>query len=276
MIKKGISCKSDSMEQRELNELIHVTNSEYSKYESLLMQRDDYEKQARCSLTGYIHEFGEEENQLFAQQIKCIELKKSITICQVCVNLGEPIDQDAMKKMIDKEMKKYKKKLRDMINESKACRKLNYSSRRVVMEVKKMYHNIAKMIHPDINPNTKDIPGINELWNRCVIAYQVNALDEMKDIEVLASKALKDNGFAGQEIEIPDIRKKIKDLKAEITKIITTEPYTYEKILNDPEEGKMRHETIRDSIKEYKDYEKNLNEILADMLADGAVIKMKM
>ena len=38
----------------------------------------------------------------------------------------------------------------------------------------------------------------------------------------------------------------------------------------------MRHETIRDSIKEYKDYEKNLNEILADMLADGAVIKMKM
>ena len=173
-------------------------------------------------------------------------------------------------------MKKYKKKLRDMINESKACRKLNYSSRRVAMEVKKMYHNIAKMIHPDINPNTKDIPGINELWNRCVIAYQVNALDEMKEIEVLASKALKDNGFAGQEIEIPDIRKKINDLKAEITKIITTEPYTYEKILNDPEEGKTRHETISDSIKEYKDYEKNLNEILADMLADGAVIKMKM
>ena len=98
----------------------------------------------------------------------------------------------------------------------------------------------------------------------------------MKEIEVLASKALKDNGFAGQEIEIPDIRKKIKDLKAEITKIITTEPYTYEKILNDPEEGKTRHETISDSIKEYKDYEKNLNEILADMLADGAVIKMKM
>lgn len=258
-----------------MGELVYVKNSEYKKYESLLMQRDDLEKQAQCTLISYIHEFGEEENKLFSKKIKCITLKKSIAFCQVCVNRGETVDQDAMKKSIDKEMKEYRKQLDKMIKDSKACRKLHYSTGQVVSKVRKLYHNIAKMIHPDINPKAKDIKGISELWNRCVAAYHANALDEMKEIEVLASKALKDNGLAGQEIEIPGINGKIEDLKTEIAKIITTEPYIFEKIMKDPDAVKAKHKEIRDEMAEYKDYEKNLNEILSDMLAGGVVIKWK-
>lgn len=255
--------------------LVYVTNDEHGRYEKFLMQRDDYERQAHSRLVCYIHEFGEEENKLFAKQIKCITLKKSIEFCQACVNRGEAVDQDAMKKSVDKEIKDYKKHLRQMIKDSKACRQLKTSTRETVIEVRKIYHNIAKMIHPDINPKTKDIPALRELWDRCVAAYHTNALDEIKEIEVLASKALKDNGLEGQKIEIPDIESRIEKVKVQITKIITTKPYTYDKILKDKSLINAKHEELNNSMADYDDYEKNLNEIMTDMLADGMIIKIK-
>jgi S-adenosylmethionine hydrolase len=48
-----------------------------SEYESLLLKREQYEKEAGVYLTLYIHEFGELITDVYKAKIDCIELKKN-------------------------------------------------------------------------------------------------------------------------------------------------------------------------------------------------------
>jgi len=252
---------------------ITVNNdSEYKRYEELLLKRDQLKKEAGAALTLYVHEFNDLIVDVFRKKIDCIRLKKTIAYCQASVNRGIPVNHGELDAFIQKEMKAYNENLLKMMEMNESCRKLNVFSPATVREVKLTYHRIAKLIHPDINPDTAGNEVLSGLWNRTTEAYEHNDLKEICELEVLVNRALENAGKAIISIKIPDIGEKTAALEREIDEIVSTDPYMYKFILEDPEAIREKREALERELKEYTDYENELKDVLDGILKNGVIV----
>lgn len=257
-----------------VDELLRVESGDYEEYEHLLLERDQYEKEAQIYRQLYIHEFGELISTVFEQKIACIRRKKEISFCQMQLNSGQVINLDEMNELLNREMAAYQEELNRMIEENEACKDLKTSSMHVVMKVKRIYHRLVKLIHPDMNPLTEYTPGLMELWQRIVIAYHGNALKEIQELEVLVHAYLAENGQDEMEILIPDLEERIQEVRSEISEILNTEPYLYKEFLEQPKLDEKRT-TLQAELEQYTDYLSELNEVF-DLLIQNGGMKWRM
>ena len=249
-------------------ELIKIKNASYEWYEELLLKRDHLNREAGSLLIAYTKEFGELMTAVFEQKLACIRQKKAIAYCQSQVNRAASIDLDAMEAFLAKEMEHYYAELKDMMDRNEDARRSKTSSPANVQRAKRLYRKLAKLIHPDINPMTAQIPELSDLWNRIVTAYHANDASELKELEVLVNKAITNLGLEAAEIDIPDIDDRIGKLEKEIDMIMTTEPYTYQELLADPDAIAKKKESLQKELDEYTAYyaelENTLNAILTE------------
>ena len=245
-------------------------NENYHQYEKLLFERDKYKKQAGEYLREYIREFGELLTDVFRKKISCIEKKKMITYCQQRLNKGEAIDAEAMNEYIMNEMEEYNLQLADMMRNNDICRNGKPISRSEVLQIKKIYRRIAKKIHPDIHPGTLDIPILSDLWNMVTDAYDRSDLKSLEELEIQINSVLRELGDDVPDEDVPDIEEKIKALEEEIDKIISTDPYQYKFLLEDEEKVQELKEDLSEELEAYSRYEKQLKEILRQIISGGA------
>ncbi len=257
-------------------EIIKVRNADYALYEELLLRRDQMRKEAHIWQGLYVKEFGDLMMELFERQIACIRKKKLIGYYQAAVNRGKPIDQDEIDRMLREEMENYEKRLQEMIDENEAAKNMSRVSEGQLLEIRKIYHRLAKQLHPDINPKTAEIPELMALWNMAVTAYNSNSLEDMQEVELLVNRALERLGMGITEIDIPDLPAKIKAVEAEIQKIIDTDPYQYKFLLNDKDAVEEKKQDLLDQIANYSEYEDSLDAAIEDLLKDGVKFIWKM
>lgn len=250
-------------------EIVHVANGDYDRYEELLLQRDQLEKEAFGYEQAFIREFGELTVEAFRVKVDCISLKKAIAFCLIARNRGEKPDPAALREYLERQMAAYKKQLGDMIDEHDAAKKGEPISALEVIEIKKIYRRVAKLLHPDISPLTKEHPELAELFRRTIIAYHCNDLKELRDTEALIDKVLRDNGVGGFSVVIPDVAQRILDLESEIERILTTEPYLYGELLADAFRAQAKKDALTKEIAEYKEYCGQLAEQLRTLKGEG-------
>ena len=257
-------------------EIIKIKNADYSRYEELLLTRDQLRKEAGIYHGLYVKEFGDLHLALFEKQISCIQKKKRIGYYQAAINHGGVIDQAEVEALLVKEMQEYQEKLQDMVAENDAARKITEITSVKLLKIKRIYHRLAKQLHPDINPMTAEIPELMELWNAVHTAYNCNSLEDMEEAELLVNEALRRIGMGYREIEIPDLPGKIEALEASIAKIRETDPYQYKFLLEDPEAVKEKRRNLEEQIETYTEYEKELDSVIDGLLTSGVKILWKM
>ena len=257
-------------------EIIKVKNADYSRYEELLLMRDQLRKEARIYHGLYVKEFGELHLALFEKQIACIEKKKRIGYYQRAINHGGVIDQAEIEALLAKEMQEYQQRLQVMMAENDAAKKITEITSVKLLKIKRIYHRLAKQLHPDINPMTAEIPELMKLWNAVVTAYNCNSLEDMEEAELLVNEALARLGMGYNEIEIPDLQKKIEAVKDTIKKIRETDPYQYKYLLEDPQAAEERKRDLEQQIKSYTEYENELDAAIDGILKSGVKILWKM
>ncbi len=123
-----------------------------------------------------------------------------------------------------------------------------------MIEIKKIYRRIVKKIHPDLNSELFKKDEVKELWNRTMLAYQWNQLEELKEIEVLLERFTLD----GSNCFVENIEERLKKLNHEIESILNTNPYQYKFILEDEQEVEELKESYLQEIKEYQKYKCDL------------------
>ena len=252
-----------------MNEMVWTQNVRQDKYVELVKERDKLRKEAFLARQAYIREFGELILKVFQKKIECIRKKKMIAYCQAAINRGEAIDQTALQAYLAKEMKEYQKQLKDMVKENEGAQKTGEVTQAELMKIKKIYHKIAKRIHPDIFPKTQEEPVLMELWNRTVAAYSCNDLETLIECEMLVNKALDEVGIVVEMSDIPDIEEKIAALQEEIRKIRETDPYQYKYLLDDEDAVKEKKESLDDELKSYEAYDEQLEALLAEVMGNG-------
>lgn len=259
-----------------MSEMIWLGNVAYDKYVELIKERDSLKKIAFQMQQEYIRTFGEIILSVFKKKLECIRKKKMIAYCQAAVNRGEAIDQAALQAYLAKEMEAYQEQLAEMIKENENAKETGIRTQAELLKIKKIYHKIAKRIHPDIFPKTNEEPVLMALWNRTVVTYECNDLEGLTECDMLVNKALEELGLDAEISDVPDIEEKIISLQAQIKKIRETDPYQYKYLLEDPEAVEAKKESLMEELRSYEEYDKQLEDMLAGILGNGGVIAWQM
>ena len=249
-------------------ELIKIALGDYPRYEELLLRKDKFEKETLNWYNEYIRVFGKYLIDLFEVKVECIRLKKLISMAQAQINQGFTPDMEKIGSAVAEQMKSYYEELKNMVKEHEASKGATVIPQHKVLKIKKIYREIAKVLHPDINPETSKDPELTDLWNRVVIAYKCNKLEEIEELQVLINAALSGKGIDVSKIVIPNIEEKIKALEEKINEIITTDPYNFKVLLEDAEETEQRIKDLEDEKKEYDKYKKELEGILKELTGE--------
>lgn len=245
------------------NTLIKSVNKDFSKYEELLLRRDNLKKEAANIHLEYIRTFGDLIIESFKLKVECIRKKKMISYCQWHMNHGKTISYSALQDYISKEMESYENDLREIISDVKIAKEATAVSAAEARKIRSIYCQLVKKLHPDLHPDLFNDKTIREYWNRIVVAYTHSMLKDLEELEILVNIYLETNGIDTSGIDIRNIDEKIMAVEAEIEDIISNDPYQYRFILADEEECKSRKNSYENEIKSYREYSVQLDEILA-------------
>ena len=260
-----------------MNEMIKVGNDSYGRYEELLLRRDAVRKEGYAYEIEYHRVFGELIIAVFREQLKCAKKKKAIEFCQAAVNHGRAVEEEGVRMFVDEATGKLHAHLDRMVEDYKSSKETGMVTELDLLRIKKIYHKLVKLIHPEINPKVGDSKELKELWNRIVTAYNNNDLKMLQELEVLTVKAVdRLNDGKPIEIEIPDIERKIADIEEEIRTLIETDPYQYKFLLADSDAVEAKKASLSQELKAFQEYGRHLDGILADYLSSGADIKWLM
>lgn len=252
-------------------DLIKSGDSKYEQYENLLLERDQVSKEAGQIWTVYLQLFGKLISDNYEEKLECIKCKKTIAYYQNALNHGGVVDSAAMEKYLQQEMAEYYSNLRRMLKNNEEAQNAGTSTPYEVERAKTLYRRLAKLIHPDINPETDHSETLQELWQRIMVAYHHNDVKELAELEVLVRKALKELGAEQVKVDIPDIDEKIDAIKDEIENIKNTEPYSLRYLVEDEEAAEKKKAELKDELETYQKYRKELNEVILQMLQSGGL-----
>ena len=253
-------------------DLTRSSDSKYTEYENHLLERDQLAKEADQIWTAYIQLFGHLMTMNYEEKLECIKCKKTLASYQSALNHGGAVDPDAMQRYLDSEMAEYYAHLDRLMRDRQEADSAGRVSPYEVQRSKELYRRLAKLIHPDINPETDRSDVLRELWQRIMIAYHASNVRELSDLEVLVRRALKELGVEGGQAEISDIGVRIEELRAEIDNIRKTEPYSLRYLVEDKVAAAKKMAELRDELEEYKKYRRELNDIIARLLQSGGLI----
>ena len=252
-------------------DLIKSSDPKYTEYENLLLERDQLTKEAGQIWTLYLQLFGKSISDNYEEKLECIRCKKTIAYYQNALNHGGAVDAAAMERFLEQEMAGYYDNLRRMMNDNEAANSAGTSTPYEVERTKTLYRRLAKLIHPDMNPETDRSEELQELWNRILIAYHHNDVKELAELEVLVRKALKELGTGDVQVDIPDIEDKIDDIRAEIDRIAHSEPYTLKYLVENEEAAEKKKAELQEELESYQKYRRELNDIILQMLQSGGL-----
>ena len=252
-------------------ELIKSGDSKYTEYEDLLLERDQLEKEAGQIWTVYLQMFGRLISDCFEEKLACVKCKKTIAYYQHALNHGGAVEPAALEKYLDREMAAYYAELRRMLRENEEADSAGVSTPYEVERSKKLYRRLAKLVHPDMNPETDRSDVLRELWNRIMAAYHRNDVKELIELEVLVRRVLRELGAGGVRAELPDIGERAAAVRAEIEELTHSEPYTLRYLVEDEEAAENKKKELREELESYQRYHRELNAVILGMLQSGGI-----
>ena len=231
---------------------IKIANATLELYRSLILKRDALRKEGADLEDQYIRTFGELLEERYSLFIECIKYKKILSFCLTRINSGLPIYRNELNHYIENTMNSYYVELHDL---SKFLKEKGSTLSEIkIFQIKKLYHKLAMMLHPDLHPNFCNNSEAQELWHKISNAYRNNDYKALKEAEVLAVALLDKQEGTSMEFEVENVEEKIEMLRTEITQIMQEDPYLYKFLLLDEDAIAEKKEELKKDIDEYKNY----------------------
>lgn len=221
--------------------------------------------------TEYMLKLGSLEYKVFEAQCAVMRLKRKIELIQAKKNRQEKVNLTKIDETLDVEFFEYQQKLNEQIdkmNDAIKQSQAEHLSKEDNRELKKLYHEIVKAVHPDINPDVTDAQA--RMFHNAVTAYKNGDLGTLRIIgEMALSHHLPEkhkDAFGQLKEEKVRLDGLINSIKDSIEKIKKGYPYSVKDILGDEKRVEQKRLEYREMLKQYKElveiYNGRINEML--------------
>lgn len=238
----------------------------------LLLERDELEFVTCKNIeVAYYLKFGALEYKAYEAQCTALRLKRKIELIQVRLNRQEKVDLLIVEQTLDTEFADYKKILNekiDKMNEAIEYSNLDELTSQQSKELKKLYRNIVKNLHPDINPNVTSEQL--RLLENAITAYKNGNIATLQMINAMLSDS--DISENTQDVmsalteEKERLESMLLNVRKGIDKIKSSYPYTVKDLVTDSEKGQQYKEKLEGIFNQYeiliKIYKAKLKEML--------------
>lgn len=243
-------------------ELLESLKKLKAGYISILNDLEVMKNWGKVQLSAlYATKIGKYEVELLELKIVIKTLKKKIQWAHQEINSGKYPNFEAIENRASDLMKEAYQE----INEAKSRVAFgkavlsNLGSPEESMELRKIFRNIAKTLHPDINPNLTEEQM--ELWHKFHSAYKNGDLDQLKALEIVYEEQLKDAVTSRKELEVEEIllqtamlKQGILELESQKKELENDFPFNIEDKIRDEDWVAEKQESLSKEIAELKEY----------------------
>jgi hypothetical protein len=241
----------------------------------LITDRDTLISTVKTNLEmEYQLKVGGKQYELFLIRTESLRLKRKMEMLQAILNRQGSCSMQEIDEQLDQEFAEWQKQAEEIYQQIKKAEyfaDLPKLSVKEAVELKKLYRELAKKFHPDVNPHEWD--ERKNFWLRIKDAYQNGDLQEMKTLALLA------NDFQDQNPEIStmdklrddcaDLKKRIQELINQIAHVKSQFPFDIEEQLQDEEWVTKQKEEIDIQIDEWQNtkslYEEKVEELICQI-----------
>ncbi len=236
--------------QKQLEEIERLSTS----LSMVILERDEL-KEVICKNieTRYMMQIGDLEYRCYKAMCEFLRAKRKAELIQKCVNRNEIPDMASVEAQLDKEFEAYRlameerlRKMNDAIERSRG----RYLSEEETAELKKLYRQIVRVLHPDINPDVT--PEQLRLYQKAVETYKDGDLETMRFIHVLVMENRPDVLTMTPNEKIARLNAAIQRVRNEILQIKNSYPYNLSSFLRDKAAVAAKRGELEDSLKNYK------------------------
>lgn len=238
----------------------------------LLLERDELRLVVCKNIeTAYMLALGSIEYKAYELHCKVLRLKRKIDLIQAKKNRQEKVVLSAIEELLDEEFAEYQRQLDEQIN--KMNKALDHSKGRPLTEeetkeIKKIYRNIVKALHPDLHPEVT-LAQI-QLFQNAVQAYENGDIDSLRIISTMvAEPVVPEQSESGMTIlakEKERLTRTLELIREQIAEIKAEYPYTMKELVEAPEKIAEKKAELEKTINELKEayelYSARLKEML--------------
>ena len=208
--------------------------------------------------TKFFIEFGAIEYKLYEAQCLEARLRRKIELIQAKKNRQEKIDFAEIEAILDVELEENNKELGkrlENMNEALERRNLERLSDEDTKELKTLYRQIVKALHPDLNPDL--LEAKQELFNNAVQAYKNGDLETIRTISLIASDEIPAYEKEDVRVQLLKDRERILDRSYRVRDAIEVLkedfPYNMKEILESEEAIEERKKELEQGLVEFKE-----------------------
>ena len=238
----------------------------------LLLERDELRLVICKNIeTAYMLALGSLEYKAFELQCKVLRLRRKIDLIQAKKNRQEKIVLSAIEETLDEEFAEYQRQLDEQIN--KMNKALDHSkgtplTEEETKEIKKIYRNIVKALHPDLHPEIT--PAQVQLFQNAVEAYEHGDLNSLRIISTMVAEPIvvepSESALTVLAKEKERLSKTLELIRDQIAEIKSEFPYTMRELVESPEKIAEKKAEIEETLAELKEaydfYSARLKEML--------------
>jgi gas vesicle protein len=243
-------------EYKEMLELHDELKVELTK---LYADKEDLLNTVKLNLElDYQLKIGKKQYELIMVRIEALRLKRKAEILLSAINRQVKCSIDVIEAQLDFEFEKWNKEAKEFYRDLKFAEKyvdLGKMTPGDVIGMKKIYRELVKKFHPDLNPDWQE--EARHFWQRIVEAYGNNDLKELKTLELLSRDFEKEERvLSTMELlkkDCESLKEKIKEMINDIAQVKKGFPFDIEDKLQDDEWVKEQNRLIEEQIDKWQE-----------------------
>jgi hypothetical protein len=224
----------------------------------LIADHDDLVHVVKVNLEAdYQLKIGKRQYDLFCVKVTALRLKRKMELLQASINKQEKCSIKEVERQLNMEFDQWQRQaqeLYDKIKEAEFHDRLPRLSSEGANELKKLYHELAKKYHPDVNPDEPE--KAKNLWLKISEAYQKSDLREMKTLALLAQDITAEvpelSSMEKLTKECDVLKEKIQEIVDKLAHIKTQFPFNIADQLQDEEWVQQQNATTDAEISQWQ------------------------